>query len=58
METATKLVESSNSRVSILSENVRDLEKIVTRRDSAIAEANNIQGSLKSKDLSNENSRK
>ncbi|KAL2555327.1 Uncharacterized protein Fot_00066 [Forsythia ovata] len=47
METANKLVESSNSRVSLLSENFKDLERIVTRKDSAIAAANDIQGSLK-----------
>ncbi|CAI9764039.1 unnamed protein product [Fraxinus pennsylvanica] len=58
METANKLIESSNSRVSILSENVEDLEKIVTRRDSAIAAVDDIQGSLKVKDLSNVNSTK
>ncbi|KAL2467695.1 hypothetical protein Fot_51241 [Forsythia ovata] len=58
METANKLVESSNSRVSILSENFKDLERIVTRRDSAIAAAKDIQGSLKCKELSNKNSRK
>ncbi|KAL2537817.1 Transcription factor ABORTED MICROSPORES [Forsythia ovata] len=44
IETANKLVESSNSRVSILSDNVKDLEKIVTRRNSAITAANDIQG--------------
>ncbi|KAL2547838.1 Calreticulin-2 [Forsythia ovata] len=43
MESANKLVESSNSRVSLLSENFKDLKRIVTRRDSAIAAANDIQ---------------
>ncbi|KAL2494240.1 Coproporphyrinogen oxidase [Forsythia ovata] len=44
MENENKLVESSNSRVSILLENFKDLERIVTRRESAIAAANDIQG--------------
>ncbi|KAL2548389.1 Uncharacterized protein Fot_09919 [Forsythia ovata] len=49
METSNKLVESSNSCVSILSENFKDLERIVTRRDSVIAAANDIQGATSSK---------
>lgn len=47
LETANKLVDSTNSRVASLSEKVEELERIVSRRDSAITEAKAIQGSLR-----------
>ncbi|KAL7117983.1 hypothetical protein ACP275_03G107200 [Erythranthe tilingii] len=47
LETANKLVDSSNSSVASLSEKVDELERIVNRRDSAITAAKEIQGSLK-----------
>ncbi|KAI3464491.1 hypothetical protein Pfo_021154 [Paulownia fortunei] len=47
LETANKLVDSSNSRVASLSEKVEELERIVNRRDSAITAAKPFQGSLK-----------
>ncbi|XP_047937758.1 uncharacterized protein LOC125185286 isoform X1 [Salvia hispanica] len=45
LETANKLVDSTDSHVASLSEKVEELERIVTRRDSAIAEAKAIQDS-------------
>ncbi|XP_073063286.1 uncharacterized protein [Primulina eburnea] len=47
LETANKLVESTNSGVTLFTEKVVALEQIVKRRDSAIADAQAIQGSLK-----------
>lgn len=44
LETAGKLVDSTNSNVASLSEKVEDLERIVNRRDSVIREAKAIQG--------------
>ncbi|KAL8482132.1 hypothetical protein ACS0TY_027747 [Phlomoides rotata] len=44
LETAGKLVDSTNSSVASLSEKVEDLERIVNRRDSVIREAKAIQG--------------
>ncbi|KAL9229124.1 hypothetical protein vseg_004627 [Gypsophila vaccaria] len=38
LDTAKKLIESTNSNVTMLSEKVEDLEKIIKRGDSAIAE--------------------
>ncbi|XP_042040934.1 uncharacterized protein LOC121786376 [Salvia splendens] len=45
LETANKLVDSTDSHVASLSEKVEELERIVARRDSAIAEAKAIQDS-------------
>lgn len=45
LETANKLVDSTNSHVASLSGKVEELERIVNRRDSAIEEAKAIQGS-------------
>lgn len=39
LETANKLVDSTNSHVASLAEKVQELERIVDRRDSAIAAA-------------------
>ncbi|KAK6132324.1 hypothetical protein DH2020_033948 [Rehmannia glutinosa] len=47
LETANKLVDSTDSQVASLSEKVKKLEQIVHRRDSAITAAKTIQGSLK-----------
>ncbi|PIN11389.1 hypothetical protein CDL12_16011 [Handroanthus impetiginosus] len=47
LETANKLVDSTNSHVASLSEKVEELEQIVKGRDSAITAASDIQGCLK-----------
>ncbi|XP_041013422.1 LOW QUALITY PROTEIN: uncharacterized protein LOC121256646 [Juglans microcarpa x Juglans regia] len=49
LETANKLVQSTNSNVSLLSEMVGELEKIVKRGDSAIASAKALHVSLNQK---------
>ncbi|XP_042982716.1 uncharacterized protein LOC122311978 isoform X1 [Carya illinoinensis] len=49
LETANKLVQATNSNVSLLSEKVGELEKIVKRGDSAIASAKAIHVSLNQK---------
>ncbi|KAF5450755.1 hypothetical protein F2P56_031082 [Juglans regia] len=49
LETANKLVQSTNSNVSLLSEKVGELEKIVKRGDSAIASAKALHVSLNQK---------
>ncbi|KAL3839994.1 hypothetical protein ACJIZ3_024585 [Penstemon smallii] len=46
LETANKLVESTNSNVALLSKKIEELDVIVSRRDSAITAAKDIQGSL------------
>ena len=50
METANKLVQSTNSNVGLLSEKVEELEKVIKRGDSAIAAARAVHGSLKQKE--------
>ncbi|KZV42823.1 hypothetical protein F511_29642 [Dorcoceras hygrometricum] len=47
LETANKLVDSTNSGVTLFTEKVAALEQTVKRRDSAIADAQAIQGSLR-----------
>lgn len=47
LETANKLVESTNSGVTSFTEKVAALDQIVKRRDSAISDAQAVQGSLK-----------
>ncbi|XP_073144994.1 uncharacterized protein [Henckelia pumila] len=47
LETANKLVESTNSGVTSFTEKVVALEQIVKRLDSAVGDAKAIQGSLK-----------
>ncbi|KAL9396170.1 hypothetical protein Peur_010423 [Populus x canadensis] len=49
LETANKLVQSTNSNVGLLSEKVEGLEKIVRRGDSAVAAARAIHVSLNQK---------
>ncbi|CAK7347014.1 unnamed protein product [Dovyalis caffra] len=49
LETANKLVQSTNSNVRLLSEKVEELEKIVKRGDSAVAAAKAIHVSLNRK---------
>ncbi|KAG6784189.1 hypothetical protein POTOM_009875 [Populus tomentosa] len=49
LETANKLVQSTNSNVALLSEKVEGLEKIVRRGDSAVAAARAIHVSLNQK---------
>ncbi|XP_057795876.1 uncharacterized protein LOC131011985 isoform X1 [Salvia miltiorrhiza] len=43
LETANKLVDSTDSHVASLSDKVEELERIVSRRDSSITEAKAIQ---------------
>ncbi|KAF3445687.1 hypothetical protein FNV43_RR10863 [Rhamnella rubrinervis] len=50
LETANKLVQSTNSNVGLLSEKVGELEKVIRRGDSAIAAVRAVHGSLKQKD--------
>uniref|UniRef100_A0A5B7BXQ3 Uncharacterized protein n=1 Tax=Davidia involucrata TaxID=16924 RepID=A0A5B7BXQ3_DAVIN len=50
LETADKLVQSTNSHVGLLSEKVRELERIIKRGDSAIAAAKAIHSSLNRKE--------
>ncbi|KAA8546383.1 hypothetical protein F0562_002878 [Nyssa sinensis] len=50
LETASKLVQSTDSHVGLLSEKVGELEKIIKRGDSAIAAAKAIHSSLIRKD--------
>ncbi|KAB5568618.1 hypothetical protein DKX38_002411 [Salix brachista] len=49
LETANKLVQSTNSNVRLLSEKVEGLEKIIKRGDSAVAAAKAIHVSLNQK---------
>ncbi|XP_021748127.1 uncharacterized protein LOC110713980 [Chenopodium quinoa] len=42
LDTAKKLIESTNSNVTVLSENVGELEKMIGKGDSAIAEVRSI----------------
>lgn len=46
LETADKLVESTNSNVGLLSEKLKELEGIVKRADSSVAEAKAIHYTL------------
>ncbi|KAK9758251.1 hypothetical protein RND81_01G218100 [Saponaria officinalis] len=46
LDTAKKLIESTNSNVTVLSEKVGDLEKIIKKGDSAIAEVRSLHSSL------------
>ncbi|THG07171.1 hypothetical protein TEA_003693 [Camellia sinensis var. sinensis] len=46
LETANKLVQSTNSHVGLLSEKVGELESVIKRGDSAIAAAKTIHNSL------------
>ncbi|XP_059630775.1 uncharacterized protein LOC132273746 [Cornus florida] len=46
LETAKKLVQSTNSHVGMLSEKVGELERIIKRADSAVAAAKGIHNSL------------
>ncbi|KAH7567893.1 hypothetical protein ACOSP7_009872 [Xanthoceras sorbifolium] len=46
LETANKLVQSTNTNVTLLSEKVGELERVVKRGDSAIAAAKSINVSL------------
>lgn len=50
LETANKLVQSTNSYVGLLSEKVEELEKVVKRADSAIATARAVHASLREKE--------
>ncbi|XP_048331918.2 uncharacterized protein LOC125423005 [Ziziphus jujuba] len=50
LETANKLVQSTNSNVGVLSEKVEELEKVVKRADSAIASARAVHASLSEKE--------
>lgn len=50
LETANKLVQSTNSNVTLLSEKVGDLERVIKRADSAIAAARVVHGSLNKKE--------
>ncbi|KAJ4700641.1 Histone-lysine N-methyltransferase [Melia azedarach] len=49
LETANKLVQSTNTNVTILSEKVLELEKVVKREESAIVAAKAINVSLNQK---------
>lgn len=46
LDTAKKLIESANSNVMVLSENVGELENIIKKGESAIAEVRSIHSSL------------
>ncbi|KAH9605752.1 hypothetical protein KSS87_013124 [Heliosperma pusillum] len=46
LDTAKKLIESTNSNVMVLSEKVGDLEKMIKKGDSAIAEVRSLHSSL------------
>ncbi|KAM5564178.1 hypothetical protein ABKV19_018678 [Rosa sericea] len=50
LETANKLVKTTNSNVTLLSEKVGDLEKVIKRADSAIAAARVVHASLNEKE--------
>ncbi|KAL3638809.1 hypothetical protein CASFOL_016716 [Castilleja foliolosa] len=50
LETANKLVDSTNAHAALLAEKVENLEQSVGRRDSAITTAKAIQGSVESRD--------
>ncbi|XP_016498557.1 uncharacterized protein LOC107817269 [Nicotiana tabacum] len=47
LETASKLVHSTNSSVGMLKDKVEELSKVISRRDSAIEAAKAIEGSPK-----------
>lgn len=49
METANKLVESTNSNVRLLSEKVEELERVVKRGDAVVANAKAVHLSLNQK---------
>lgn len=46
LDAAKKLIKSTNSNVMVLSENIGELEKIIKKGDSAIAEVRSIHSSL------------
>uniref|UniRef100_A0A7C8ZWI4 Uncharacterized protein n=1 Tax=Opuntia streptacantha TaxID=393608 RepID=A0A7C8ZWI4_OPUST len=46
LDTAKKLIESTNSNVTVLSEKVEELEKVIKKEDSAIAEVRSIHSLL------------
>ncbi|PRQ26508.1 hypothetical protein RchiOBHm_Chr6g0295401 [Rosa chinensis] len=50
LETANKLVKTTNSNVTLLSEKVGDLEEVIKRADSAIAAARVVHASLNEKE--------
>ncbi|XP_050364058.1 uncharacterized protein LOC126782787 [Argentina anserina] len=50
LETANKLVQTTNSNVTMLSEKVGDLERVIKRADSAIATARVVHASLNEKE--------
>ncbi|XP_057490657.1 uncharacterized protein LOC130776440 [Actinidia eriantha] len=52
LETANKLVQSTNSQVELLSEKVGELERVIKRGDSAIAAAKAVHYSLNQKESS------
>ncbi|GFY85334.1 hypothetical protein Acr_04g0000720 [Actinidia rufa] len=52
LETANKLVQSTNSQVELLSEKVGELERVIKRGDSAIAAAKAVHNSLNQKESS------
>ncbi|XP_048435384.1 uncharacterized protein LOC103936489 isoform X2 [Pyrus x bretschneideri] len=60
LQTANKLVQSTNSNVMLLSEKVGELEGVVKRADSAMAAARVVHGSLNKKEVpldSNQNAK-
>ncbi|KNA06646.1 hypothetical protein SOVF_179090 [Spinacia oleracea] len=46
LDTAKNLIQSANSNVTVLSENIAELEKIIKKEDSTIAEVRSIHSSL------------
>ncbi|PSS31795.1 Centrosomal protein like [Actinidia chinensis var. chinensis] len=52
LETANKLVQSTNSQVELLSEKVGELKRVIKRGDSAIAAAKAVHNSLNQKESS------
>lgn len=60
LQTASKLVQSTNSNVMLLSEKVGELAGVVKRADSAMAAARVVHGSLNRKEVpldSNQNAK-
>ncbi|KAM1119678.1 hypothetical protein ACFX1X_044307 [Malus domestica] len=60
LQTANKLVQSTNSNVMLLSEKVGELAGVVKRADSAMAAARVVHGSLNRKEVpldSNQNAK-
>lgn len=50
VETANKLVQSTNSNVKVLSEKIGELEEVVKRGDSAVAAVRGVISSLRQKE--------